>query len=109
MTPLDLALYIHLGVVITIYAILAVSLNLIMGVTGLFNMGHAAFYGIGAYTSALLARAGVPWFPSMLAGVALAGAVAFLVGIPTLRLAGDYLAVVTMGLGEIARGLHQLD
>jgi branched-chain amino acid transport system permease protein len=102
---LDLSLFVHLGVIITIYAILAVSLNLIMGITGLFNIGHAAFYGIGAYTSAILAKAGLPWFAAMLAGVFLAGAVAFVVGIPTLRLIGDYLAVVTMGLGEIARAV----
>jgi branched-chain amino acid transport system permease protein len=102
---LDLSLIIHLGVIIGIYAILAVSLNLIMGVAGLFNIGHAAFYGIGAYTSAILAKAGVPWFVAMLAGVLLAGFVAFIVGIPTLRLVGDYLAVVTMGLGEIARAV----
>jgi branched-chain amino acid transport system permease protein len=104
---LELSLLVHLGVIITIYAILAISLNMIMGVTGLFNIGHAAFYGIGAYTSALLAKAGVPWFFSMLAGVLLAGLVAFVIGVPTLRLVGDYLAVVTMGLGEIARAVFK--
>ncbi len=78
-----------------------------VGATGLFNLGHAAFYGIGAYTSALLAKAGLPWLAAMLAGVALAGFIAFLVGIPTLRLVGDYLAVVTMGLGEIARAVFK--
>jgi branched-chain amino acid transport system permease protein len=104
---LDFSLLIHLGVIVAIYAILAVSLNLIMGVTGLFNLGLAAFYGIGAYTSAILAKAGVPWVPAMLAGVVLAGAVAFVIGIPTLRLVGDYLAVVTMGLGEIARAVFK--
>jgi branched-chain amino acid transport system permease protein len=105
--PFDLSLFVHLAVIIAIYAILAISLNLIVGVTGLFTIGHAAFYGIGAYTSALLTRAGVPWFAAMLAGVALAGLVAFTIGIPTLRLVGDYLAVVTMGLGEIARAVFK--
>jgi len=73
----------------------------------MFNLGHAAFYGVGAYTSALLAKAGLPWILAMLAGVLLAGFVAFVIGIPTLRLVGDYLAVVTMGLGEIARAVFK--
>ncbi len=105
--PSELALVVHLLVIITIYGILAVGLNLVMGVTGLFNIGHAAFYGIGAYTSALLAKAGVPWLAAMLAGVTLAGGVAFIIGLPTLRLVGDYLAVVTLGLGEIARAVFK--
>jgi branched-chain amino acid transport system permease protein len=104
---MQLALVIHLLVIVTIYGILALGLNLVTGSTGLFNLGHAAFYGIGAYTSALLTKAGVPWLPAMLAGVVLAGVVAFVVGIPTLRLVGDYLAVVTMGLGEIARAVFK--
>lgn len=98
-------LVIHLVVIICIYGILAIGLNLIMGVTGLFNIGHAAFYGIGAYTSALAAMAGVPWLLALLSGVVMAGLVAFVLGIPTLRLVADYLAVVTMGLGEIARAV----
>jgi branched-chain amino acid transport system permease protein len=92
---------------IAIYGILSVSLNLIMGLTGLFSISHAAFYGIGAYTSALLTLNGVPWFFAMLGGVVLSGAVAFFIGIPTLRLVGDYLAVVTLGLGEIARAIFK--
>ena len=104
---MQLALIVHLLVIITIYAILAVSLNLVVGATGLFNLGHAAFYGIGAYTSALLVKAGVPWPLAALASMALAGFTAFIVGIPTLRLVGDYLAVVTMGLGEITRAVFK--
>jgi branched-chain amino acid transport system permease protein len=104
---MQLALVVHLLVIITIYGILAISLNMVVGATGLFNLGHAAFYGIGAYTSALLAKAGVPWLLAALASMAVAGLVAFLIGIPTLRLVGDYLAVVTMGLGEIARAVFK--
>jgi branched-chain amino acid transport system permease protein len=104
---MQLALIVHLLVIITIYAILAISLNLVVGATGLFNLGHAAFYGIGAYTSALLVKAGVPWPLAALASMALAGFTAFIVGIPTLRLVGDYLAVVTMGLGEITRAVFK--
>ncbi|MGQ9501256.1 MAG: branched-chain amino acid ABC transporter permease [Anaerolineae bacterium] len=104
---MELALIVHLLVVITIYGILAISLNLVVGATGLFNLGHAAFYGIGAYTSALLVKTGVPWLLAVLASMAMAGFVAFLIGIPTLRLVGDYLAVVTMGLGEITRAVFK--
>lgn len=102
-----ISLVVHLLVIIAIYGILAIGLNLVMGVTGLFNIGHAAFYGIGAYTSALLAKAGVPWFFAMLAGVLLSGLIAWVIGLPTLRLVGDYLAVVTLGLGEIARAVFK--
>lgn len=102
-----MSLIVHLLIMIAIYGILSVSLNLIMGLTGLFSISHAAFYGIGAYTSALLALNGLPWFFAMLGGVVLSGAVAFFIGIPTLRLVGDYLAVVTLGLGEIARAVFK--
>ena len=69
---MQLALVVHLLVIMTIYGILAVSLNLVVGATGLFNLGHAAFYGIGAYTSALLVKGGVPWLLAVLASMALA-------------------------------------
>lgn len=101
------ALIIHLLVLATIYGILALSLNLVTGVTGLFNLGHAAFFGIGAYASAILTKLGVPWLLAVLVAILLAGLVAFIVGIPTLRLVGDYLAVVTMGLGEITRAVFK--
>ncbi len=101
----DPSLLFHLAVLITIYAILSISLNLVMGATGMFNIGLAAFYGVGAYASAILAKAGLPWFWAMLAAIGMAGLLAFVVGIPTLRLVGDYLAVVTMGVGEIMRAV----
>lgn len=97
----------HLFVIVTIYAILSISLNLMTGTTGLFNLGLAAFYGIGAYTSALLAKAGVPFAFALAGGMLLAAVMGFLVGLPTLHLVGDYLAVVTMGLGEIARAVFK--
>ena len=104
---MEFGLIVHLLVIMTIYGILAISLNLVVGATGLFNLGHAAFYGVGAYTSALLVRAGAPWVVAVLASMVLAGLVAFVIGIPTLRLVGDYLAVVTMGLGEITRAVFK--
>lgn len=97
----------HLLTVMAIYAILAVSLNLVVGLTGLFNLGHAAFFGIGAYTSALLAFAGVPYPLCLLAAVLLPALAGVLVGLPTLRLRGDYLAMATLGFGEITRAVFR--
>lgn len=95
-----------------LYVTLSVSLNLINGITGQFSIGHAAFYQIGAYTAAVLAKqlhapAGVPpslWLIGMIvAGAITAGIAGFVVGLPSLRLRGDYLAIVTLGFGEIIR------
>ena len=91
---------------ICINIILAVSLNLITGFTGQFSLGHAGFMSIGAYTSALILLA----YPTIwgflggiLAGGVLAAVVGFLIGLPTLRLKGDYLAIATLGMAEIIR------
>jgi branched-chain amino acid transport system permease protein len=101
-------LIIHLATLVAIYAILAVSLNLIMGITGLFDMGHAAFFGVGAYATAILMTDfGAPWILAMLASIVLAALVAWVTGIPTLKLRGDYFAVVTMAVGEIVRNVFQ--
>lgn len=98
---------IHLAILIGIYSILTVSLNLAVGFTGLLNLGHIAFFGIGAYTSALLALSGMPLFASMLAGGFIAGISGAILAIPTSRLKGDYLALATLGftfiMGSIAR------
>lgn len=97
--------YIFLNIVsIGINIILAVSLNLITGFTGQFSLGHAAFMSIGAYASGILtAKLGMPFIAGIL-GAALAAALAgLLIGIPTLRLKGDYLAIATLGFGEIVR------
>lgn len=101
-------LIVHLATLVAIYGILAISLNLIMGVTGLFDMGHAAFFGIGAYATAILmTQFNMPWFFSLVVSCALAGLAAWLIGIPTLKLRGDYFAVVTMAVGEIARSVFR--
>jgi branched-chain amino acid transport system permease protein len=101
-------LAIHLATLVAIYGILAVSLNLIMGITGLFDMGHAAFFGIGAYcTAILMVDFGVTWILALFASMLMAGFVAWIVGIPTLKLRGDYFAVVTMAVGEIARAVFR--
>jgi branched-chain amino acid transport system permease protein len=101
-------LAIHLATLVAIYGILAVSLNLIMGITGLFDMGHAAFFGIGAYSTAILmVDFGFTWMPAVLASMFLAGFIAWIIGIPTLKLRGDYFAVVTMAVGEITRAVFR--
>jgi branched-chain amino acid transport system permease protein len=104
---------------IGINIILAVSLNLINGYTGQFSLGHAGFMAVGAYTSAavsiflgphFLSRLGsgnvaiaLLFFLALLAGGAVAAVTGLLVGAPSLRLRGDYLAIVTLGFGEIIR------
>ena len=96
----------QLGVLndIGIYVSLALSLNIVLGNCGLFNMGHSAFFAIGAYTTAILnIRFGIPVLCTMpLAGI-LAGAFAFLVARPVIHLRGDYLLLVTIGIVEIVR------
>lgn len=89
---------------IGIYAILALSLNLIVGDTGLFNLGHAAFYAFGAYTAAILNTTfhiPVLWLLPV-CGLT-AGLFALVVARPIIHLRGDYLCIVTIGVGEIVR------
>ena len=93
-----------------ILAILAVSLNVICGVTGLLQLGHAGFYAAGAYAAGLYAiyftvpsLGWLNFLPGMLAAVVVAMLLALIVGIPCLRLRGDYLAIVTLAFGEIVR------
>lgn len=86
------------------YVVLALGLNLIVGQAGLLNLGYVSFYAVGAYTYAILStRFGVTFWPGLLAGGAAAAVFSGLIGIPTLRLRGDYFAIVTLGLGEITR------
>ncbi|MDD4679858.1 MAG: branched-chain amino acid ABC transporter permease, partial [Clostridia bacterium] len=91
---------------ICINIILAVSLNLITGFTGQFSLGHAGFMSIGAYACAIaLMRVPTVWgfLAGLFSGAILAALVGFLVGLPTLRLRGDYLAIATLGMSEIIR------
>lgn len=98
-----LALNIYL---IGINIILAVSLNLIIGFTGQFSLGHAAFMSIGAYTSAVVtSNFSQPFIVGIVIAAATAAIAGFLIGIPTLRLKGDYLAIATLGFGEIVQVL----
>lgn len=97
--------YIFLNIVsIGINIILAVSLNLITGFTGQFSLGHAAFMSIGAYASGILtAKLSMPFIVGILGAALTAALAGLLIGIPTLRLKGDYLAIATLGFGEIVR------
>ena len=84
--------------------ILAASLNLINGYTGQFSLGHAGFMAVGAYVGVVLTtNFHLPFSAAILAGGAAAGLLGALIGLPTLRLRGDYLAIATLGLGEIVR------
>ncbi len=96
----------HIGIAI----ILAVSLNLVNGLTGQFSIGHAGFMAVGGYVSAVLLMRGPQDDPyriffvlAVLAGAGAAAVAGYLVGKPSLRLRGDYLAIVTLGFGEIIR------
>lgn len=96
-----------------VYAILAVSLNLTVGILGELSLGHAGFMCIGAFGSAFFSKctqgiitsSGLRFFLALLVGAALAGLFGILIGIPVLRLKGDYLAIVTLAFGEIIKNL----
>ena len=93
-------------ITIMINIILAVGLNLIVGFSGQLALGHAGFMAIGAYATGIITKQtpGLAGFlSSVLMGMFIAGVIAFIVGYPTLRLKGDYLAIATLGVGEIIR------
>src|SRR5260370_4973500 len=91
--------------VIGINMILALSLNIINGFCGQVSLGHAAFYGIGAYTAAYLSKLGVPLSLTLPAGAALAGPIGAVVRLPPPRVRPDLLAVTTTGLSFLLLGL----
>jgi len=90
-----------------LYVLLAIGLNLVVGFAGLLDLGYIAFYAVGAYTWALLASPHfdlhLPFWLILPLGAAFAGLAGIILGFPTLRLRGDYLAIVTLGFGEIIR------
>ena len=101
------AYLVAVGIVALIYMLLTIGLNLQYGYTGLINFGVVAFFGIGAYASALLTLAGWPLLPAFLVAIAVAGIAAYPIGLLSLRLSDDYLAVVTLGFSEAVRLLIQ--
>ena len=97
---------INLGILFCIYGVLALSLNMVVGMTGLLSLGHAAFFGIGAYTTAIvMTEFGVNFFVSLLIGAIINIAVAYLVGKILSRFRGGYYAIVSAGLAIIVYSL----
>lgn len=91
-------------ILICINIILATSLNLINGITGQFSLGHAGFMAVGAYVSAIMTMwYDLPFALALVIGGLAAAFIGLVIGIPTLRLDGDYLAIATLGMGEIIR------
>jgi branched-chain amino acid transport system permease protein len=94
----------RIAIMIGIYSMLALGLNILTGYTGQVSLGHAGFYAIGAYTASLLSiKLGVNFFIAAIAGAVLSSICGLLLGLPTLRLKGAYLSIVTLGFGEIVR------
>ena len=92
----------HLLIISGIYVLLALGLNLIIGYTGQVSLGHAAFYGLGAYTAAILSvRFGSPFWLNLLVAPVVAGIFGILLGLPTIRLAGHYLGIASLTFGII--------
>lgn len=94
------------GIVILmcINCIAAMGVSILTGFTGIFTLGHAAYMALGAYTTAILTvRYGVHWLPAIIAGGLMAVLIAWLIGLPTLKLTGDYYAIASIGLGEAIR------
>ncbi len=87
---------------IGLYTMLTIGLSLVMGYAGQVSLGHATFYGVGAYATALLsARAGLPSWAALIVAVAVTALIGFIIGVPIFRLRGHYLAMATLGLNVI--------
>lgn len=96
--------FIDVAILAGIYIILALGLNVVVGFAGLLNLGFVAFYAVGAYAYALLnTKMGLGFWPSLPLSVGLVTFSGFILAVPALRLRGDYLAIVTLGFGEIVR------
>ena len=91
-------------ILMCINCIAAMGVSILTGFTGIFTLGHAAYMALGAYTTAILTvRYGVHWAPAIIAGGLMAVLIAWLIGVPTLKLTGDYYAIASIGLGEAIR------
>ncbi|MEJ8656549.1 MULTISPECIES: branched-chain amino acid ABC transporter permease [Streptomyces] len=102
--------YATIGVNILIFATVALGLNIVVGLVGLLDLGYVAFLGVGAYAAAMVSGSPsspfglhLPFWAAILVGAAASMVFGVLIGAPTLRLRGDYLAIVTLGFGEIFR------
>ena len=95
-----------------LFILLALGLNIIVGLAGILDLGYVAFFAVGGYSVAVLTSPGsprfapeIPWFGALFAAMLLAGLVGLFIGAPVIRMRGDYLAIVTLGFGEIIRVL----
>ena len=98
-----IAYLVAVGIIALIYMLLTIGLNLQYGYTGLINFGVVAFFAIGAYASALLTLGGWPLLPAFVVAMIVAAIAAYPIGLLSLRLSDDYLAVVTLGFSEVVR------
>ena len=94
---------VFLTIYVGLYTLFALGLNLQWGYAGLINFGHVAFMTVGAYTTVLLSSLGVPLILAVVAGMAIAALLGLAIGMTTLRLREDYLAIVTIGVSELLR------
>ena len=94
---------IFLAILTSTFSLLALGLNLQWGFTGLINFGHVGFMTLGAYVTVLLSLKGVHMLIAILVGASIAALLGLIIGLSTLRLRTDYLAIVTIGLGEVIR------
>lgn len=99
--------WLRVGVISLLFVMLSLGLNIVMGETGLLNLGYIAFFAFGAYTTALLSSPKFelrwPFLAVVVLSTLIAMVAGFVIGLPTLRLRGDYLAIVTLAFGEIVR------
>jgi branched-chain amino acid transport system permease protein len=95
----------NIGILIGIYIILGVGLNLVLGFTGLINLGHIALFGLGAYTSAILSKAGTPFLISFLVAGFIGAVAGFILIFATRKLKGDYFALATLGFAFVVGSL----
>lgn len=96
----------HILILVNVYAMLALSLNLIAGYTGILSVAHAAMFGIGAYTAALLdLHFGTPFLVNVIVAMFMAGTVGLLVGLPSLRISEDYFILATVGLQVVLHAI----
>jgi ABC-type branched-subunit amino acid transport system permease subunit/ABC-type branched-subunit amino acid transport system ATPase component len=97
--------YIHLLVLMVIYAIFAMSLDILMGYAGLPSLGHAAFFGVGAYAVGIVTvKLGLPWWVGIVSGLGLCAAIGLLFGLIALRTHGLYFLLITLALGQLLWG-----
>lgn len=95
--------YLDVAIRVGVYLLLALGLNLVIGYTGLLDLGFIGVFGVACYTTAILNTNGVPFLLSMLGAIAAVLIFRLIIGLPVIRLRGDYLAIATLGFGEIVR------